>query len=69
MTSEPIAHTAWMPGRRGSGSSGDGARTESEIAAVYGEGEAGRAVVSWTLGELEKSGRCSRAPPTWPAQR
>ena len=33
----------------------NGARTESEIAAVYGEGEAGRAVVSWTLGELEKS--------------
>ena len=33
----------------------DGARTESEIAASYGEGEAGRAVVGWTLGELEKS--------------
>jgi hypothetical protein len=33
----------------------DGERTEVEIAASYGEGEAGRAVVSWTLGELEKS--------------
>lgn len=33
----------------------DGGRTESEISAVYGEGDAGRAVVSWTLGELEKS--------------
>jgi hypothetical protein len=33
----------------------DGGRTEGEIAAVYGDGEAGRAVVSWTLGELEKS--------------
>jgi hypothetical protein len=33
----------------------DGARTESEIALAYGDGEAGRAVVSWTLGELEKS--------------
>jgi hypothetical protein len=33
----------------------DGGRTENEIAAAYGEGEAGRAVVGWTLGELEKS--------------
>ncbi len=33
----------------------DGSRTEREIAQVYGEGAAGEAVVSWTLGELEKS--------------
>lgn len=34
----------------------DGTRSEREIAASYGEGEAGAAVVCWTLGELEKSG-------------
>jgi len=33
----------------------DGARSETEIAAAYGEGDAGRAVVSWTIAELEKS--------------
>jgi len=33
----------------------DGTRSEAQIAASYGEGEAGAAVVSWTLGELEKS--------------
>ena len=33
----------------------DGARTEREIAEAYGEGAAGEAVVTWTLGELEKS--------------
>ena len=33
----------------------DGARTEHEIAVAFGEGEAGRAVVSWTLGELDRS--------------
>jgi len=34
----------------------DGTRSEHQIAATYGEGDAGAAVVSWTLGELEKSG-------------
>jgi len=33
----------------------DGTRSEAQIAASYGEGDAGAAVVSWTLGELEKS--------------
>ena len=33
----------------------DGGRTEGEIAQAYGEGDAGQAVVTWTLGELEKS--------------
>ena len=33
----------------------DGARTESEIAQAFGEGDPGQAVVSWTLAELEKS--------------
>ena len=33
----------------------DGARSESEIALAYGEGDAGRAVVIWTIAELEKS--------------
>jgi hypothetical protein len=33
----------------------DGVRTDEEIATAYGESEAGRAVVSWTLAELEKS--------------
>ena len=34
----------------------DGTRSEREIAASYGEGAAGAAVVSWTLRELEESG-------------
>ncbi|HZJ54338.1 MAG TPA: PqqD family protein [Myxococcaceae bacterium] len=33
----------------------DGTRTEKEIAVAYGEGAPGAAVVSWTLGELERS--------------
>ncbi len=33
----------------------NGERTEREIAEAYGEGEAGVAVVRWTLAELEKS--------------
>ena len=33
----------------------DGERTEEDIAAAYGEGATGVAVVRWTLGELEKS--------------
>ena len=32
-----------------------GERSDEEIAEAFGEGEAGRAVVGWTLGELEKS--------------
>jgi len=33
----------------------DGERTEKDIAAAYGDGATGVAVVRWTLGELEKA--------------